>query len=506
MQSPGDQSTLLTTGIAGLDEILRGGLKAGQFFLVEGTPGSGKTTLSLQFLLAGAASGHRGLYVTLSESEQELRGVAHSHGWSLDAIDIYELINHEGLDLDGTQTVLHPAELELGETTRAVMARVEQTGPALVVFDSLSEMRLLAQNPLRYRRQVLAMKRFFNQRCCTVLMLDDRTAEPGDIQLHSIAHGVLSLEQMAKEFGSERRRLSVTKMRGAQYQGGYHDFAIQPGGLAVFPRLVARDHDHDVPVTPVSTGSVELDRLLGDGLVPGTSVLLTGPSGVGKSTTATRMAVAALARGGKAAYFLFDEGVPTFMARSSALGMNLFDSLARGQLMLQQTDPAELSPGEFASRVRDSVETHGAGLVVIDSLNGYQHSMPGETYLMLQLHELLGYLSRRGVISVLILSQHGILGDLRNDVDLSYLTDAIVLQRYFEVDGAVRKAIAVLKTRTTMHERTIREFTIGPGGLALGEPMRGFVGVLTGVPTWSGQAEDLMGAAQAATGGRQLGV
>ena len=482
----------MPTGVEGLDEVLRGGLQAERLYLVEGTPGTGKTTLSLQFLLRGVAAGKRGLYITLSESERELRGVAATHGWTLDGIEIFELVTEEGLDPEAEQSVLHPSELELGETTRGVMARVRETQPDLVVFDSLSEMRLLAQNPLRYRRQVLALKHFFSQRRCTVLMLDDRTSDAGDVQLHSIAHGVITLEQVALDFGAERRRLRVMKLRGTQYDGGYHDFAIVPGGLTVFPRLVARDHHSEFQDVKLTTGSEGLDLLLGGGLTPGTSVLLTGPAGVGKSTTATSAVIAALQRGARAAYFMFDEGLGTMAARSAALGLDITPYIESGHLVIRQIDPAEMSPGEFAVRVREAVEQQGAGIVVVDSLNGYLQSMPGERFLVLQMHELLSYLNQRGVMTLLVLSQHGIVGELRNSIDLSYLADTVVLLRFFEADGLVRKAISVIKTRTTRHERSIREFRLGPAGLTVGEPLRGFSGLLGGSPGWVGAKADLL--------------
>ncbi len=487
-----DATGQISTGVIGLDMVLRGGLRAERLYLVEGTPGTGKTTMALQFLLAGVAAGKRALYVTLSESESELRMVSATHGWSLDGIDVFQLVTEEGLDPEADQTVLHPSELELGETTRGVMARVEQSHPDLVVFDSLSEMRLLAQNPLRYRRQVLALKHFFNQRNCTVLMLDDRTSDASDLQLHSIAHGVITLEQMALAFGAERRRMRVLKMRGAQYDGGFHDFAIRPGGLQVYPRLVARDHGSRDMGQLASAGNAGLDTLLGGGLRPGTSLLLTGPAGVGKSTIATSAAVAALKRGDRASHFMFDEGLGTMLARSEALGLHLAPHLESGALAIRQIDPAEMSPGEFACLIREAVEEHGAKVIVIDSLNGYLQSMPGEKHLVLQMHELLAYLNQRGVMTVMVLSQHGIVGELRSSLDLSYLADTVMLLRYFEVDGVVRKAISVVKTRTTAHERTIREYELSSGGLSLGEPLRGFSGVLSGTPGWSGAARDLM--------------
>ena len=482
----------LSTGVAGLDEVLHGGLQENRLYLIEGTPGAGKTTLALQFLRHGVANGRAGLYVTLSESEHELRVVAASHGWNLKGIDIFELVTEDGLDPEAEQSILHPAELELGETTRGVMARVEATRPGLVVFDSLSEMRLLAQNPLRYRRQVLALKHFFSQRECTVLLLDDRTSEAGDVQLHSLAYGVITLEQVTLEFGGQRRRLRILKMRGAQYDGGYHDFAIEPGGLQVYPRLIARDHHVTFVDRKVTTGNAGLDTMLGGGLTPGTNMLLTGPAGVGKSTMATSAVAAALRRGDRAAYFMFDEGLGTMMARSAALGLDIAPFVESGQLMIRQIDPAEMSPGEFAVRVRDSVEQGQAAIVVIDSLNGYMQSMPGDRYLVLQMHELLTYLNQRGVVTLVVLGHHGIVGDLRSSVDLSYLADGVVLLRFFEVDGLIRKAISVLKTRTARHGIAVREFQLSTGGLRVGEPLHGFTGVLGGIPSWSGLSADLM--------------
>lgn len=480
----------LSIGTPGLDTILCGGIEPGRVYLVEGTPGTGKTTLALGFLLEGVRQGEATLYVTLSESEVELRGVAASHGWNMDGIDIYELVTEAGLDREAEQTVLHPAELELGETVRAVMARVRTVNPARVVFDSLSEIRLLAENPQRYRRQVLALKYFFTQQKCTVLLLDDRSSEPvstsADLKLYSIAHGVITLEQLALDFGAERRRLRVVKLRGSQFRGGFHDFTIEPGGLAVYPRLVAHEHHSVFDHAQVTSGSHGLDQLLGGGLNPGTNTLLIGPSGAGKTTTATCALMAALRRGERAAYFVFDEGLPTLLARSAALNMDLRPFIEARQLSIRQIDPAEMSPGEFTYHVRMAIEQNHVHFVVIDSLNAYLQSMPGEKYLLLQMHELLTYLNQQGVITLMILGQHGMLGQVAADVDLSYLADAIVLLRYFEADGEVRKAISVVKTRTARHERTIREFNVSPAGIRVGAPLKGFRGVLGGIPVWDG--------------------
>lgn len=489
ISQPPPPQAKLSTGIAGLDSVLGGGITPGRVYLIEGTPGAGKTTLALSFLIEGARRGEATLYVTLSESEDELRAVAVSHGWSLDGIDIFELVTEAGLDGEAEQSVLHPAELELGETTRAVMDRVRACSPARVVFDSLSEIRLLAENPQRYRRQVLALKHFFGQQGCTVMLLDDRSSEApssgGDVRLHSMAHGVVMLEQVALDYGAERRRLRVVKLRGNPFRGGYHDFTIQRGGLAVYPRLVASEHHTEFDHNLVSTGNAAMDQLLGGGLNPGTNMLLIGPSGTGKTTAATSMLVAALRRGARAAYFLFDEGLPTLLARSAALGMDLRPFIG-DQLTLRQIDPAEMSPGEFTHHVRQAVERDGARFVVVDSLDAYLQSMPGERYLMLQMHELLTYLNQQGVITLLVLGQHGIIGQVAAAVDLSYLADGILMLRYFEADGAVRKAVSMVKSRTADHERTIREVVIGPQGLSVGASLKGVQGVLTGTPiVWS---------------------
>ncbi len=485
----------ISTGIAGLDEVLSGGLTPSRLYLLEGTPGTGKTTLSLQFLLAGVARGETCLYVTLSETAVELKAAAETHGWSLDGVEVYELINESGLDPDGEQTILHPSEFELGETVKEVIARVDAASPARVVFDSLSELRLLAQNPLRYRRQILALKQFFAKRDCTVLMLDDRNTEQADLQLHSIAHGVVSLEQVPREFGTERRRLRIVKMRGIRFRGGYHDIVLDTGGIRVFPRLIAAEHGVAFDPTPRSTGTGELDRLLGGGLVPGTNTLLLGPSGVGKTTTCISCVLAALERGERATYYLFDEGLATLLARAENLGMSLRPAIASGLLAIEQIDPAELSPGEFSSMVRSAVEERGSTVVVIDSLNAYLHAMPGEEHLILQMHELLSYLNQRGTTTLLVLGQHGVIGEVRTDVDLSYLSDGVLLFRFFEVRGEVRVALSVVKSRVNSHERTIREVRLSSSGLQVGEALHDFEGVLTGLPTYRGRVAMLSGEA-----------
>jgi circadian clock protein KaiC len=494
------QDRRASTGVRGLDDILGGGLTPFRLYLAEGTPGTGKTTLALQFLMEGARLGEPVLYVTLSETAEELRAVAATHGWSLEKISLFELVSESGLDPDSEQSVLHPSEVELGETAREVMKKVEALRPARVVFDSLSEMRLLAQSSLRYRRQILALKQFFSSRQCTVLMLDDRTSDPTDLQLHSIAHGVISLEQTPRDFGAERRRVRVVKMRGMKFRGGYHDFNLATGGLQVFPRLVAAEHHKGFAAQPVSTGNEAFDALLGGGLVPGTNTLLSGPSGVGKTTTAIRCMLTALERGEKATYYLFDEGLGTLLARSVALGMDVRPYIEKGQLKIQQVDPAELSPGEFATAARSAIEQHGSTFLVIDSLNAYLQAMPGEQFLTLQMHELLSYLNQLGVTTMLILGQHGILGDVRSDVDLSYLSDVLVSYRFFEAGGELRTALAVVKSRASAHERTIREFKLGPDGLQVGEALRDFQGLFSGLPSYSGKVallESIAGAGSA---------
>lgn len=474
-------------GVAGLDDILGGGLTPSRIYLLEGTPGTGKTTLAMQFLLKGRQLGEDGLYITLSETEYELRAVAASHGWSLDGLSIHELVNEAGLDPDSEQSILHPSDVELGETTRAIMTRVEAEKPRRVVFDSLSEMRLLAQNPLRYRRQILALKHFFANRACTVLLLDDQTSSGNDLQLHSIAHGVITLEQTAQDFGTQRRRLRVVKMRGIKFRGGFHDFSLETGGIEVFPSLIAAEHRRTFEAGFLSTGSAELDTLLGGGIARGTNTLLMGPSGVGKTTTAIRCIMSALERGQNCAYFLFDEGLTTLLTRAEAMSMNLRPFIDSGQLAIRQIDPAEVSPGQFTSWVRKAVIDGEAGFVAIDSLNAYLQAMPGEKFLLLQMHELLSYLNQLGVVTFLVLGQHGLVGDMRTDVDLSYLSDTILLFRFFEAKGEILTALSVVKSRSSAHERTIREFRLGPSGVRVGEALTDFQGIMAGVQAYKGK-------------------
>jgi circadian clock protein KaiC len=471
-------------GIAGLDDILGGGLTANRLYLIEGMPGSGKTTLAFQFLMEGARCGESVLYVTLSETEAEIRDVAASHGWNLDGVTIRELIPSEDALLPGEQyTMFHPSEVELSETTKKILADVDEVKPVRLVFDSLSELRLLAGNPLRYRRQILALKQFFAGRRCTVLLLDDLTSTEHDLQVQSIAHGALMLEHSMPKYGVQQRRVSVTKFRGSDFRGGYHDYIIKRGGIEVFPRLIASEHRARPQHEYLESGIAALDSLLGGGIGRGTSTLLAGAAGAGKSTIAALFAVSAAKRNERASLFMFDESPHTLFSRMKGLGNDLEPHVKSGHVSLRQIDPAELSPGQFANAVRVAVESDASSVVIIDSLNGYLQSMPDEHFLVAQLHELLSYLGQRGVATILVSAHHGIIGStMTSVVDASYLADAIVLLRYFEHEGEVRQAISVVKKRGGAHERSIREFRMDQGRIIVGEPLRDYHGVLTGVP------------------------
>jgi len=482
-------------GIPGLDDIIAGGLTRGRMFLLEGSPGTGKTTIATQFLIEGAARGERGLYITLSETEAEFREGAASHGWDLDGIDIFELVPPEHLlDEQQQQSLLYSSDLELGETTRRIFEAFERVKPARVVLDSLSEILLLAQSPLRFRRQTLALKHYFARSGATVLMLDDLTADTNDRTMHSIAHGVIHLDEMAPDYGAERRRMRIIKYRGQRYRGGYHDFLIESGGARVFPRLVSAEHRGDVDRTPVAARPDELNALLGGGLDRGSSTLVLGPAGTGKSVLTLTFIESAIARGENAAMFVFDEELGLLFNRALGLGIDLQEMVDSKKLVIEQIDAAELTPGEFSERVRRCVELHHAGTVVIDSLNGYQAAMAGEQALVLHMHELLQYLNRQGASTFLTVAQHGLVGDMKAPVDVTYLADTVILLRYFEALGRVRRAISVIKKRTGAHENTIREYRIDRRGLTLGEPLINFHGVLRGVPSMAGtaRAEDAL--------------
>lgn len=488
------------SGVTGLDEVIIGGYPSNRAHLIEGKPGSGKTTMGLQFLLQGAREGEPGLYITLSETKRELRAVAQTHGWSLDSISIFELVPPElSLDPKQQQTLLHSSDLELGETVRLAIEEIERLKPKRIVFDSLSEIRLLSMSALRYRRQVLALKHFFLLHDATVLMLDDLTSDQDDLNLHSICHGVIRLETTAGLYGPERRRLRIMKMRGMQFDGGYHDYVLRKGGLVLFPRLDAQgdgqreaDQRDNFSAPAAKSGVLELDDLLGGGLDRGTSTLLIGPSGSGKSSLSTQYLRAALERGEKGLLITFDETKRILLSRTRGIGIELEPHIESGLLELQQVDPARLSPGELAGLVRERV-SNGSRLVIIDSLTGYLNSIPDEQYMLLQMHELLTFLNESGVVTILVLAQHGMIGTMAAPVDMTYVSDTVVMLRFFESGGRIRRAISVLKKRTGFHEDTIREYGISSRGVTIGAPLTGFQGVMSGTPTFHGDDGDLLG-------------
>jgi circadian clock protein KaiC len=487
----------LRTGVAGLDDILYGGLPRDRLFLVEGSPGTGKTTLALQFLLEGKRVGESTLYVTLSESSAELHDVADSHGWSLEGIELLELEATESrLDPEHSYTVFHPDEIELGETVKQLRDVVDRIKPARVVLDSMSEMRLLARDPLRFRRQILMLKQYFAGCECTVLLIDDVLEKQSDLHLQSIAHGVVELDRLGQEYGAFRRRLSVTKLRGSRFRDGYHDYTIATGGLRIFPRLVAAEHRQEQLRRQISAGIPELDAILGGGLRTGTSAVVIGTAGSGKSTLAASYLVAASRRNEHSVAYVFEETRQTFIERLEGVSLNIRPALESGLVRLRQLDPAECSPGELSHQIRDDVETRGARVVVLDSLNGYVNSMPNERFVLVQLHELLSYLAEMGVLTILVLAQHGMIGDYKSPVDVSYLADSVILLRYFEHEGAMRKAISVVKHRIGPHEESIRELQISPDGLMIGPILRQFRGVLTGLPEYTGSPAELLGSQQ----------
>ena len=490
-----DTDQIARTGIVGLDDILNGGLARGRLYLVEGVPGAGKTTLAMQYLMDGASRGEPVLYITLSETREELESVAASHGWDISNISIRELLPPDGaLEADEQYTMYHPSEVELASTTKVILEDVERLKPTRVVFDSLSELRLVAGNPLRYRRQILALKQYFAGRQCTVILLDDMTAAEHDLHVQSIAHGVILLQHMSPEYGAERRRLRVIKYRGSEFRGGYHDYLIKKGGIAVFPRLIAAEHRGPNHCAKLPSDVKELDDLLGGGVEEGTSTLIVGGAGTGKSTISAQFCAAAAKRGQRSLVFMFDESPNTLFTRCKGVGVDLETHVDSGMIEIVQVDPAELSPGELSSMICEAVEHRGIKIVAIDSLNGYLNAMPEERFLTIQLHEILMYLAQRGVATLLISAHHGIIGSqMHAPVDASYLADAVILLRYFEANGEVRQAISVVKKRGGVHERTIREFGMHDGKIRVGEALRQFRGILTGVPVYEGKNEPLLG-------------
>jgi circadian clock protein KaiC len=486
----GDRN-VAATGIEGLDHILLGGFPRNHVYLLQGDPGVGKTTLGLQFLLAGVRNGEVGLYLTLSETRDELHAVGESHRWDMTGVHVFEqLVGEQSLEEEDS-TVFYPSEIELGQTIKAMLTEVDRIKPSRVVLDSLSEIRLLAQSTLRYRKQILALKQFFGNRNITVLFLDDRTAEVNDLQLQSVPHGVVELERYTPLYGAARRRLQIVKIRGLNFHDGYHDFNIKTGGIVVYPRLIAAEHRRVIDQKPVPSGVAALDEMLGGGIDRGTSTLIMGPAGSGKSALATQYAIGAAQRGEKAAMFAFEESLSSLFNRSASLGMPLRELTEAGTIIVRQVDPAQLQPGEFAALVREAVELHDIRVLVIDSLNGYLNAVPEEKFLLLHLHELLSFLGQAGVATILVFAQHGLVGSMHSVVDVSYLADSVILMRYFEARGRIRKALSIMKKRGGMHDTAIRDFSMSGQGLAIGAALEDYRGVLTGTPTFDSIVKEI---------------
>ena len=490
-KTPRAENLRVQTGISGLDDILGGGLPARRLYLIQGEPGSGKTTLALQFLLEGARAGEKVLYISLSETREEVEEVARSHGWSLDGVEIVELSAIEKqLSASAQNTLFHASEVELTETTKLLLEAVDKARPSRCAFDSLSELRLLSQDALRYRRQILSFKQYFAGRNCTTLLLDDNSGEGSDSHVLSLAHGVLILQQLAPEYGASRRRLTVQKVRGTTYRGGYHDYVIETGGIKIFPRLVAAEHHRNFVNENLSSSLPGLDQLLGGGLQRGTTTLFSGPPGSGKSNLALSYATKAAMQGEKVAIYTFDESLPVLFARAAGLNFGLDRLVEQGTMVVTQIDPAELSPGELTNRIQRAVEEDGVKVIYIDSLNGYLHSMGEERYVNLQLHELITYLNQQGVVTMIVVAPSGMMGQMASPIDVTYLADTVLMFRFFEADGAVHKALSVIKKRTGKHEHTIRELFIDTAGIRVGPPLDAFRGVLTGVPVLVDQKQE----------------
>lgn len=488
---PQTLSNICKTGVVGLDDIVCGGLPRGHVYLIQGEPGTGKTTLGMQFLMEGVRNGEKVLYITFSETRRELREVAAGHGWNIADVELLELsVIESELRPEAMNTLFHPAEIELGKITKVMLDTIERIKPLRVVFDSVSEMRMLSEASTRFRRLMLALKQHLTDARITVLLLDDLTTSPRDLQILSIVHGVLLLEMLTLEFGAARRRMTISKLRGVRFRGGYHDLVLERGGMRIFPRLIAGNYYKTFPQETISSGVAELDALMHGGLDRGTSTLVIGPAGSGKSTIALQYAVAAAARGEKVNFYSFEENLSTLLARTAGIGMDLKGCIDSGSLRACSIDTAEMSPGEFAENIRFGVDEEGVRMIVLDSLNGYMHAMPQEQHLMLQLHELFAFLNRQGVVTIVTLAQQGLMGPMQTPIDVTYLADSVIVTRYFEANGAVKKALSVVKKRSGAHEDTIRAMTIDHAGLRIGEPLKDFRGVMTGVPVYLGAGGD----------------
>ena len=475
------------TGIRGLDTVLEGGLPRNHIYLVEGAPGSGKTTLGLQFSIAGAARGERVLFLTTGESEEELHQIADSHGWSLEGVTIRHFRALEDRKEMPEQSVFHPAEIELPRTMDSLLSVIDEVDPQRLVVDSLTELRLVAANALWYRRQILALKDFLARRKCTTLLCD-RLQDP-ETPVQTMAHGIISLDHYTPEYGPDRRRLRISKLRGQSYASGYHDYRIHRGGITLYPRLVAAEHRSDFHAETIPSGLAELDALFGGGADRGTATLLLGPTGTGKSSVVTQYAVAAASRGEPSSLYIFDERVQTLLSRARGLGLEVDRPISQGLIGINQIDPAELTPDEFSERIRSDIKNRGVRLVVIDSLAGYYHAMPNENLLMLHLHELLSYLSQSGVSALLVMTQHGLPGSAHHTpFDISYVADSVLLFHIFEYNGEMRRAISVYKRRGGPHENIIRELKFGPDGIRVGRPLTAFHGIFTGFPRYTGES------------------